>query len=279
MMAEASFDKCDFIELKVSVPKRTSAESLVDFYKRMRVAFQSQGERGEAAQFYYKERFQQLRGHAFPVIPRVPGLLGLAYSGSRGDAEVLAQAGFLRLSWGSRGDPLFYVLPEGIAYYEQMMAASPAVETVEEEIRRYLSDPEFKKVHAQALAKWEHAAGLLWAADSQRQLTTIGHLCREALQEFAASLAQQQKVDVSAIEGAKIVARLKAIFTARSAKLGTTESLFLDALVAYWGTVSDLVQRQEHGSQREGEPLAWEDGRRVVFQTCAVMYEVARALR
>jgi hypothetical protein len=82
MMAEANFDKCDLVELKVSVPKRASAEGLVDFYKRMRVAFQSQGERGEAAHFYYEERFQQLRGHAFPLIPRIPGLPGLAYSGT-----------------------------------------------------------------------------------------------------------------------------------------------------------------------------------------------------
>ena len=39
----------------------------------------------------------------------------------------------------------------------------------------------------------------------------------------------------------------------------------------------DLVQRQEHGGQKEGEPLGWEDGRRVVFQTANVMVELHRA--
>jgi hypothetical protein len=48
--------------------------------------------------------------------------------------------------------------------------------------------------------------------------------------------------------------------------------------VDYWGTVSDLVQRQEHGAQKQGAELTWEDARRVVFQTAIVMYEVSRAL-
>jgi hypothetical protein len=38
------------------------------------------------------------------------------------------------------------------------------------------------------------------------------------------------------------------------------------------------VQRQEHGAQKEGRPLVWEDGRRVVFQTAIVMFELDRAL-
>jgi hypothetical protein len=61
-------------------------------------------------------------------------------------------------------------------------------------------------------------------------------------------------------------------------RVGTTAAPFLVALLAYWGTVSDLVQRQEHGAQKEGGPLVWEDGRRVVFQTAIVMFEVDRAL-
>jgi hypothetical protein len=52
----------------------------------------------------------------------------------------------------------------------------------------------------------------------------------------------------------------------------------LKALLAYWGTVNDLVQRQEHGGQKEREPLKWEDGRRVVFQTAVVMFEIARVV-
>ena len=59
--------------------------------------------------------------------------------------------------------------------------------------------------------------------------------------------------------------------------LGETHQAFLHALLTYWGTVSDLVQRQEHGAVRDKEPLTWEDTRRVVFQTAIVMFEIARS--
>ena len=49
----------------------------------------------------------------------------------------------------------------------------------------------------------------------------------------------------------------------------------LDAVIVYWGTVSDLVQRQEHGAAKEGEALTWEDARRVVFQTVNLFHELA----
>ena len=59
---------------------------------------------------------------------------------------------------------------------------------------------------------------------------------------------------------------------------GDLTSEWLDALIRYWGTVSDLVQRQVHDATREGASLTVEDSRRVVFQTAMVMYEVDRAV-
>jgi hypothetical protein len=189
----------------------------------------------------------------------------------------LAHAGLLQMSYGSRGDKKFSVLPQGIAEYERIRTATQPIDIVSAEPQRFISDPQFKTVHASAFAKWERAADLLWSADSTVHLTTIGHLCREALQEFVVSMARQHHIDVSAIEPAKTVARLKAIIAGRGNAV--TREAFLSALVAYWGTVSDLVQRQEHGAQREGEPLVWEDARCIVFQTCIVMFEVSRGVR
>ena len=60
--------------------------------------------------------------------------------------------------------------------------------------------------------------------------------------------------------------------------MGTTVKPFIDALIVYWGTLDDLVQRQEHGAQKEGEALSWEDARRLVFQTINVMVELRRTL-
>ena len=72
--------------------------------------------------------------------------------------------------------------------------------------------------------------------------------------------------------------RIKSVLLGEANRLGKTEKEFLNALLEYWKTISSLVQRQEHGAEREKKDLLWEDGRRVVFQTLIVMYEVDRAL-
>src|SRR5438309_2121033 len=49
-----------------------------------------------------------------------------------------------------------------------------------------------------------------------------------------------------------------------------------EAMVAYWGEVADFAQRQEHGAQKEGQALEWEDGRMLVFHTLFTMVELDR---
>lgn len=81
MMWEPTFERCDLVELKVVPPKRTNARYLADCYKRLRVAFQSQGDRREVSRFYFQERFQSMRALAFPIIPgNVPGVPTLAWT-------------------------------------------------------------------------------------------------------------------------------------------------------------------------------------------------------
>lgn len=72
--------------------------------------------------------------------------------------------------------------------------------------------------------------------------------------------------------------RLSAVVNLRRAELGEARSALLDSMFDYWRAAGGLIQRQEHAGQREGEPLGWEDGRRVVFQTAVVMFEVDRTL-
>ena len=146
---------------------------------------------------------------------------------------------------------LFAVLPKGIEIYEQMKASSPTTQAVLEEPKEYISMPEFKRVHGEAFAKWDQAASLLWGADSMKQLTTTGHLCREALQAFAKTLANEKNVDVTKIDSTRTVERLRTIIKEAdpSIKSKSVEK-FLYALIAYWGTLSDLVQRQEHGANK-----------------------------
>jgi hypothetical protein len=76
----------------------------------------------------------------------------------------------------------------------------------------------------------------------------------------------------------KTLDRASAVINLRRQELGEASSELLDALFGYWRAVNSVVRRQEHGAQKEGEPLTWEDGRRVVYQTMAVMVELDRAL-
>ena len=218
------------------------------------------------------------RGGPAVFILRIEGARGIQLTGSLTDAEILAYKGLLGVSFTKKGTSMFHVMPEGLQYYRELKQVLPPVEAVEGEIQRFLSSDEFRRIHGAAFEKWSSAASLLWGSDSQKQYTTVGHLCREAMQEFADQLVRQYKPPEVDLDKAHIVARVRSVLQASGGNPGSTEKGFLDALLAYWGTVSDLVQRQEHDAQKEGESLEWEDARRVVFQTCVVMYEVHRAL-
>ncbi len=209
---------------------------------------------------------------------RHPGLTddGKTYVG---DVEALAHEDLVAISSiGQHGGLVFDVTPRGSAYYQYLkQRLGEPTERITAEIRTYLHAQSFRKRYVAAFEKWTRAEELLWGTDTQGEFTTIGHLCREALQEFADALVTQHQLTVDSGK-AQTVARIRAVLDHHREKLGDAEHALLHALVAYWGAVNDLVQRQEHGGQKEGQPLMWEDGRRVVFQTAVVMFEIDWAL-
>lgn len=209
---------------------------------------------------------------------RHPGLPSGSVKAYEGDIKALAREGLLAIS-EKRGILYFFVTSEGFKYYEELKhQAGKPIERIEQEVKSFLVSDSFQKKYASAYQKWLQAESMLWASDTNQQLTTIGHLCREAVQEFASALCQQYHLPNEDQDKALTVARLKAVMKARASQPSSAEKEFLDALVAYWGTVNDLIQRQEHGSQKEGRPLVWEDGRRIVFQTAIVMFEIDKSL-
>ena len=210
-----------------------------------------------------------------------PGLPDGRIPAYKGDVEVLAHEGLLLGSYSSQGNFIFDVRPLGFRYYEYLKQRNgQPIQELETTIGNYLNAEQFQKKYSTTYKKWAAAEAMLWESDSEKQLTTIGHLCREAMQEFATALVNHYQPPNVEKNKASTVARIRAILEIMGDKLGKTEKPFLDAILAYWGTASDLVQRQEHGAQREKvrEPLVWEDGRRVVFQTAVVMFEIDSAL-
>ena len=197
-----------------------------------------------------------------------------------GDIDLLADAKLIRISrQGEQFKRIFDVTPLGFEYYRQITEqTTEPISRVEASIKGYLDADDFKLRYPEAYDKWSKAESIVWNDNSEQQLTVIGHLCREALQEFTNKLVERIRPPEIDENRDHTVNRIRAVLAQQGNQLGTTERPFLDALVRYWRTVSDIVQRQEHGSQREVSLLTGEDGRRVVFQTAVVMFEIDRAL-
>lgn len=197
-----------------------------------------------------------------------------------GDVEQLAEEGLIRLTVRGSNTWVLDVTPLGYRHYEQIRQEnSSAAVAVTEAVQQYLDFAGFANRHPQASEKWRAAADLLWSRMSEQtdQQTTIGHLCREAHQAFISSLMVLSPAPGAPTDPTKTVARLQAIVREHSLKSKAVAQL-AEAMVAYWGAVSDIVQRQEHGAQKEGELLTWEDSRRAVFQTMFIMSELDRLL-
>ncbi|MCC5943004.1 MAG: hypothetical protein JJU37_15780 [Balneolaceae bacterium] len=197
-----------------------------------------------------------------------------------GDLDELSSNGLLREKYTKKGGENYLVSPKGFQYYEWLMnREGKPVERIEKNILKYIELDAFKTTYSEAYKKLKQAEVLLWSSDSQENFTTIGHHCREAMQEFADRLYTEVIGEKSDQLKSRDKNRIKSVIEAKKENVSTTVVPFLEALNNYWNALSDLVQRQEHGGQKEGEPLTWEDARRVVFQTVNVIVELDKTLR
>jgi hypothetical protein len=71
---------------------------------------------------------------------------------------------------------------------------------------------------------------------------------------------------------------LRAVLEMHRDGLGESKSDLLASRIEYQDAVNAVVQRQEHGDEKPGDALAWEDGRAAVFQTAMLMFEFDRLL-
>lgn len=196
-----------------------------------------------------------------------------------GDLGELTNKRLLRITYSKGSTENFAITPEGFEYYEWLMKEmGKPVERIEQKMMQYFEFDDFKSQYSEAYEKLKQAEELLWSSDSDSNFSAIGHHCRDAIQEFADALYSQVFEEKSTAPKAHDKNRIKAVIENKKTEISTTVRPFLEALYTYWDALSDLVQRQEHGGQKEGEPLNWEDTRRVVFQTANVMFELHRTL-
>lgn len=192
-----------------------------------------------------------------------------------GDLQELRRAGLI----GYMKHDSFYVTSDGLDYYEQLMAGSSSpLEQVEERTLSYISGTWFKSKYPEAFSKWAEAETLLWSRNEELGASQVGHLCRESLQAFVHTLASQYDLADEYPDKAKTGDRLRAVLNKARPEVGPSAKRFLLALVSYFGCLSDLVQRQEHGGNREQEELTLLDSRRVVFHLAGMFAELDHLL-
>jgi hypothetical protein len=196
------------------------------------------------------------------------------------DVSAIEKAGLLKATHRSLYGIDYVLTPAARRHYASVKRrVGEPVARQEGSVRAFLESDELRSVAPAAFEKWGEAERLLWSANSENELSTIGHKLREALQDFASALVEaHEPADVNT-DVAKTLDRLSAVIRQQHLGLGERRRRLFDALFGYCRVAIELVQRQEHGGQREGEPLEWEDGRRAVFHAAVVMLEVVSVLR
>jgi hypothetical protein len=196
-----------------------------------------------------------------------------------GDIESLDHEGLINLSSQDPYHFRFDITTKGLRYYEYLQTAEKTVPVrIEKPVRNFLNGDRFPNIYPAAFDKWSKAESKLWSNDTQDELSIVGHLCREAMQEFVTALVERYKPPAIDNIKAHDRARLRAVINYREKSLSSTLAPFLDALITYWGTLSELVQRQEHSGQKEGQPVTWDDAKRIVFHTAVIFLEIDKAL-
>lgn len=146
-------------------------------------------------------------------------------------------------------------------------------ENVAIEAGRMLRSDGFARAFPGAFQPWADAEQLLWQPDAEAQLTTIGHKVREATQNFAAAMVTNYGVDGEQHEPREVERRLGGVIASHREELGEDRRKLLESLGTLWRSANKLIQRQEHGAQKEGESVTWDDARRIVFLTMFLMIE------
>lgn len=173
----------------------------------------------------------------------------------------------------------FVISPRGRQFYEQLMTSAEAqTDQIEDHVWHYFDSQSFQHSYPITYGKWRESSEMVWGSENERDFSTIGLLCREAMQEFTTELITKYNVEGANPDKAKTRDRFSTVVNARRSAISESQLDVLDALFLYWREVGVLMQRQIHAREAEGDDLVWEDGRRLVFQLGFVLFEAARTL-
>lgn len=163
----------------------------------------------------------------------------------------------------------------GFQYYEFIKDKSISpIERIQKEILSFIEIPSFEQRYKKAYLKWKESEKLLWSTNSDINLSTVGHLCREALQEFLEILIIKHQLEKEYPQKDKTKGRVKALINNRKTTSSDTIIKLLEKFYEFWDMLNELVQRQEHYGLKERETIVLDDAKRVVIYTVIIMNEL-----
>jgi hypothetical protein len=149
---------------------------------------------------------------------------------------------------------------------------------IERHVESYVDSPGFRERYPVAFESWQTAFES-YCEDPVRHAQSIARACRKALTSFDEEATRHYELDVPSDELGR-AKRLRAAIAADDAHLAPGMLEFLDALLKYWETTGDLVERHTDGEPVDVDEESTVDViRRMVFHTMLAMYEIDQALR
>jgi len=156
--------------------------------------------------------------------------------------------------------------------------ADQGPEALLEEKRRF-AESTVERLYPTAFAHLRKAMKVLCEGTDETDWSTVGHDCRLAMQDFAQAVYERfypaAKQEPLSLE--KSVEKIRRVL-ARQPKTSQTLASMVEALLTYWGTVTDYVQRAEHRSQKEGGQITEEDAKRCILYSYLVLAEITNIL-
>lgn len=198
----------------------------------------------------------------------------------RSDIWQLHSQGLVSGQWNVSGvvSVPFGLTKAAYDWYQERRTTADAMGGVETDIEVHLRSAGFVERFPDACRRWSEANELLRSSTPEQDLTTVGHKAREAMQRFASALVDHYQPPDVETDAAKTINRMKAVLDVAAPHASSRRRAVLDALFELWKATNDLVQRQEHGDQKVGDSVTWDDARATVFQVGNVMFEVDRFL-
>lgn len=230
-----------------------------------------------------ERRLPKGKRHEFSLIPE-HGRFTLAHPGFPNkdiqihlpDLDWLFKNYFVNKSREDQYGTALYVTPLGIKKYGLLKRLrTEPVENIERSIQKRLGSENFHNRNPIVQSCLERAEKSLWISTTKSEFTSIGHSCRDALQEFANSALTRSKATSYDPDISHFVNRLKTVLDSIDSHIGKTDKVYCNSLLTFLKDgVTPLVQRLEHGVQKKGEEVKFNDARRVVFAVMYLIYEL-----